>query len=59
MTNRIECLDRDYRCVARMRGALPNIEAALVLLGNVAMEKTAYLRKIPRLNYEKSFPGEE
>ena len=58
-TNWIERLNRDYRRVTRMRGALPNIEAALVLLGNVAMEKTAYLRKIPKLNYEKSFQWEE
>ncbi len=58
-TNWIERLNRDYRRVTRMRGALPNVEAALLLLGHVAMEKKAYFRKIPKLNYEKSFKWEE
>jgi len=58
-TNWIERLNRDYRRVTRMRGALPNVEAALLLLGNVAMEKTAYERKIPNLNYDKSFQWTE
>ncbi len=58
-TNWIERLNRDYRRVTRMRGVLPNIEAALVLLGNVAMEKETYLRKVPKLNHEKSFRWEE
>jgi len=58
-TNWIERLNRDYRRVTRMRGALPNVEAALLLLGNVAMEKTAYERKIPRLYYETSFQWTE
>jgi len=57
-TNWIERLNRDYRRVTRMRGALPNVEAVLLLLGHVAMDKKAYIRKIPKLNYEKSFQWE-
>jgi hypothetical protein len=41
-----------------MRGALPNPEATILLLGNVAMSKKAYERKIPKINYEKSFKWE-
>jgi len=52
-TNWIERLNRDYKRTIRMRGALPNIEATLLLLGYVAMNKKAYQRKIPMLNYEK------
>ena len=58
-TNWIERLNRDYRRVTRMRGALPNEEAAILLLGNVAMERTAYTRKLPKLNYDKTFKWEE
>jgi transposase-like protein len=58
-TNWIERLNRDYRRVTRMRGALPNVDAVLLLLGHVAMYKKAYLRKIPKLNYEKSFRWED
>ena len=58
-TNWIERLNRDYRRVTRMRGALPNVDAVLLLLGHVAMYKKAYLRKIPKLNYEKSFKWED
>ena len=58
-TNWIERLNRDYRRVTRMRGALPNVDAALLLLGHVAMNRKAYLRKIPKLNYEKSFKWED
>ncbi len=58
-TNWIERLNRDYRRVTRMRGTLPNVNAVLLLLGYVAMDKKAYLRKIPKLNYEKSFKRED
>lgn len=57
-TNRIERLNRDYKRTTRMRGALPNPEATILLLGNVAMSKKAYERKIPKINYEKSFKWE-
>jgi len=58
-TNWIERLNRDYKRTTRMRGALPNTDATLLLLGYVAMNKKAYQRKIPKLNYEKSFQWEE
>jgi transposase-like protein len=57
-TNWIERLNRDYKRTTRMRGALPNPEATILLLGNVAMSKKAYARKIPKINYEKSFKWE-
>ncbi len=44
---------------ARNRGALPNVDATLLLLGYVAMNKNAYNRKVPKLNYDKSFQWEE
>lgn len=58
-TNWIERLNRDYKRTTRMRGALPNPEATILLLGNVAMSKKAYERKIPKINYEKSFKWED
>lgn len=58
-TNWIERLNRDYKRTTRMRGALPNPDATILLLGYVAMNKKAYLRKIPSLNYDKSFNWEE
>lgn len=59
-TNWIERLNRDYKRTTRMRGALPNPEATILLLGYVAMTRSAYQRKIPKLNYEnKKFKWEE
>lgn len=59
-TNWIERLNRDYKRVTRMRGALPNAEATLLLLGRVAMTRKAYSRKIPKLDYEtEKFSWEE
>lgn len=48
-TNWIERLNRDYKRTLKMRGALPNPEAVLFLMGSVAMEKTSgcYSYKIP------------
>lgn len=37
-----------------MRGALPNVDAALLLLGGVAMDKFCYNRKVPKLDYENN-----
>ncbi len=51
-TNWIERLNRDYKRVTKMRGALPNPQATLLLLARVAMTRKAYERKIPKLNYE-------
>jgi transposase-like protein len=52
-TNWIERLNRDFKRTTRMRGALPNPEATLLLLGGVAMTKTRYERKVPKLDYEQ------
>jgi len=51
-TNWIERLNRDYKRVLRMRGALPNPDAAILLLGQVALSRKAYDRKIPKLNHD-------
>lgn len=51
-TNWIERLNRDYKRTTRMRGALPNPEATILLLGYVAMTRSAYQRKLPKINYE-------
>jgi putative transposase len=58
-TNWLERLHRDFKRTTRMRGALPNPQATILLLGYVAMNKKAYLRKVPKLNYDKSFNWEE
>ena len=39
-TNWIERLNRDFKRVLKMRGALPSPESVLFLIGSVAMEKT-------------------
>lgn len=36
-----------------MRGALPSPEATILLLAGVAMNKKAYARKVPNLQYEQ------
>jgi len=51
-TNWIERLNRDYKRTTRMRGALPNPESTILLLGYVAMTRSAYARKIPKINYK-------
>jgi len=59
-TNWIERLNRDYKRVTRMRGAFPNPESALLLLGHVAMTRKAYDKKISSLKYEtKKFQWDE
>lgn len=40
-TNWIERLNRDYKRVLKMRGAMPNSESVLFLMGSVAMENTS------------------
>ena len=52
-TNRIERLNRDFKRTTRMRGALPNPEATLLLLGGVARDVKAYRRKAPLLGKEE------
>jgi len=59
-TNWIERLNRDYKRTTRMRGALPNADATILLLGYVAMTRSSYQRKLPKINYEtKKFKWEE
>lgn len=52
-TNWVERLNRDYKRTTRMRGALPNPEATILLLAGVSMAKKAYGRKVPKLNHEE------
>lgn len=54
-TNWIERLNRDFRRVTRMRGSMPGEDSVITLLGYVAMDKSAYNRKIPKLEYEPLF----
>jgi putative transposase len=51
-TNGIEKLNIDYNRVLRMRWALPNHDAAILVLGQVALSRKAYDRKIPELNHD-------
>ncbi|MGI6572585.1 MAG: IS256 family transposase [Fermentimonas sp.] len=59
-TNWVERLNRDYKRTTRMRGALPNPEATLLLLGRMSMNRKAHGRKLPKLDYEQvKFDWEE
>jgi len=59
-TNWIERLQRDFRRVLRMRGAMPNEESVIVLMAKTAMDKTAYRRALPGIDRDKDlFPEEE
>lgn len=40
-TNWIERLQKDFRRVTRMRGAMPNEESVLTLMGKTAMDKAS------------------
>ena len=53
-TNWVERLNRDYKRTTRMRGALPSPESTILLLGYVAMNRNAYQRKVPKLNYDNN-----
>lgn len=50
-TNRIERRKIDYKRTTRMRGALPGPDATILLLGYVAMTRSAYQRKISKIDY--------
>jgi transposase-like protein len=59
-TNWIERLQRDFRRVLRMRGAMPNEESVIVLMAKTAMDKTAYHRALPGIDMDKDlFPDED
>ncbi len=58
-TNWIERLQKDFRRVTRMRGAMPNEESVLLLMGKTAMDKKSYRRQVPRIDLDKVlFPDE-
>ena len=59
-TNWIERLQKDFRRVTRMRGAMPNEESVLVLMGKTAMDKKSYRRQVPRIDADGTlFPAEK
>jgi transposase-like protein len=59
-TNWIERLNKDFRRVLKMRGAMPNEDSVLVLMGKVAMDKDAYDRELPGIDKDESlFPREQ
>jgi putative transposase len=51
-TNWIERLNRDYKRTLRMRGVMPDPASVLLLIGNVAMTRTAFDKKVASLGYE-------
>jgi len=53
-TNWIERLQRDFRRVLRMRGAMPNEESVIVLMSKTAMDKRAYYRALPGIDSDKT-----
>lgn len=56
-TNWIERLQKDFRRVTRMRGAMPSEESVLLLMGKTAMDKKSYLRPVPRIDLDRElFP---
>jgi transposase-like protein len=56
-TNWIERLQRDFRRVLRMRGAMPSEESVIVLMAKTAMDKSAYHRALPGIDQDrKLFP---
>ncbi len=58
-TNWIERLQRDFRRVLRMRGAMPSEESVIVLMAKTAMDKTSYSRALPGIDQDISlFPDD-
>ena len=56
-TNWIERLQKDFRRVTRMRGAMPNEESVILLMGKTAMDKQAYFKPVPAIGSDKKlFP---
>jgi putative transposase len=51
-TNWIARLQRDFRRVLRMIGAMPNEESVVVLMAKTAMDKTSYYRALPKMDKE-------
>lgn len=58
-TNWIERLQKDFRRVTRMHGAMPDEDSVIVLMGKTAMDNESYMRIIPRIREDKTlFPDE-
>lgn len=58
-TNWFERLQKDFRRVTRIRGAMPDEDSVIVLMGRTAMDKESYNRVIPRIREDKTlFPNE-
>ena len=56
-TNWIERLQKDFRRVTRIRGAMPNEESVLLLMGKTVMDKESYLTPVPRIDLDRElFP---
>jgi transposase-like protein len=51
-TNWIERLNRDYRRVLKIRGAMPSVESVLALLSKVSIDKENNLYKYPINNFK-------
>ena len=50
-------LQKDFRRVTRMRGAMPDENSVIVLMGKTAMDKESYQRIIPRIREDATlFP---
>ena len=50
---------KDFRRVTRMRGAMPNEESVILLMGKTAMDKKSYLRQVPKIDLDRTlFPDE-
>lgn len=59
-TNWIERLNKDFRRVLKMRGAMPTEESVLVLMGKTAMDKRSYDRELPGIDTDNTlFPSED
>lgn len=54
-TNWIERLNRDFKRVLRMRGAMPNFDSVILLLGNVSMNREVFKYPIYNLLESKLF----
>ena len=58
-TNWIKRLQKDFRRVLKMRGAMPNEDSVLVLMGKVAMDKSGFNRELPGIDRDQNlFPSE-
>lgn len=52
-TNWIDRLQKDFRRVTRIRGAMPGEESVLLLMGKTAMDKKSYQRQVSGINLDR------